>query len=227
MMTYCPPNITFNQLWVNHGISHCFLDTVSAATYGAFLLVFGLGQWGMYRKYATPTDQYLRPRSVLFGLQTALAVVMVAVAVARIALQATLIGHQTLYGYMIFAFCVNVVVWPLSVRLVYLERNEQLPSVPARGHGVVLLVFWTLVFVAENLAFLNLRNADWWFHLTTITDRLEFSLFIIRYTATCLLFILGLKAPGISTMRDYINFGGQLRRQEEVEDEDGEISWVM
>ena len=58
-------------------------------------------------------------------------------------------------------------MWPLSVRLVYLERNEQLPSVPARGHGVVLLVFWTLVFVGENLAFLNLRNEDWWFDLST------------------------------------------------------------
>ena len=92
MMTYCPPNITFSQLWVDHGISHCFLDTVSAATYGSFLLVFGLGQWGMYRRYATPIDQYLRPRSILFGIQTALAVLMLAVAVARIALQATLIG---------------------------------------------------------------------------------------------------------------------------------------
>lgn len=32
-----------------------------------------------------------------------------------------------------------------------------------------------------------------------------------------MLFILGLKAPGISTMRDYVNFGGTINNSE-VED---------
>ncbi|XP_063853359.1 ATP-binding cassette sub-family B member 6-like [Scylla paramamosain] len=221
-MLYCPPNITLAEVWVGHGISHCLLETVCAATYTTFLLVFGVGQWLIYHKYATPIDQYLRPKSCLFGVQTALAVVMVLVAVARISLQATLIGHHIIYGYMILAFCCSLIIWPLSVRLVYLERNEQLPSAPTRGHGFVLLVFWTLVFVGENLAFLNLKNEDWWFDLSSVTDRLEFALFIIRYISACLLFILGLKAPGISTMRDYINFGGRMRGQGEAEeDEEG------
>lgn len=200
----------------------------------------------MYRKYATMTDQYLRPKSVLFGIQVALTILMVFIATARLILQATIIGKssfctfekgshecvnfvfdmydmqllfyfrsffllqelflvllnftsrlkylqpfkeniqleqilqiklfilnllssgdRTLYGYMIVYHVCNLVCWPLSLRIIFLERNYLLPTVPTRGHGVVLLIFWTLVFVSENLAFLNLRNEDWWFDLTT------------------------------------------------------------
>ncbi|XP_064095377.1 ATP-binding cassette sub-family B member 6-like [Macrobrachium nipponense] len=214
-MLYCPPNVTFDHIWVNHGISHCFLDTVTSAVYAAFILLFGTGQWVMYRKYATVTDQYLRPKSVLFGMQVFLTVLMLFIAIARLTLQATVIGDHVIYGYMILYFCCNVICWPLSLRIVFLERNYLLPTVPTRGHGVVLLVFWTLVFVSENLAFLNLRNEDWWFDLTTLTDKMEFVLFLLRYVSGCLLFILGLKSPGISTLRDYVNFGGTLNDQEE------------
>ncbi|KAK7049791.1 ATP-binding cassette sub- B member 6, mitochondrial [Halocaridina rubra] len=220
-MMYCPPNVTFDHIWVNHGISHCFLDTVTSAVYALFILFFGTGQWVMYRKYATLTDQYLRPKSFLFWLQVALTVLMLVIATARLALQATVIGDHVVYGYMIVYFCSNLICWPLSLRIVFLERNYLLPTVPTRGHGVVLLVFWTLVFVSENLAFLNLRNEDWWFDLTTLTDKMEFVLFVLRYVSGCLLFILGLKSPGISTLRDYVNFGGSVHNEEESETSSG------
>lgn len=213
---YCPPNVTFDHIWVNHGISHCFLDTITASVYAAFILILGTGQWVMYRKYATVTDQYLRPKSILFGLQVALTVLMLLIACARLVLQATVIGDHVVYGYMIVYFCCNLLCWPLSLRIVFLERNYLLPTVPTRGHGVVLLVFWTLVFVSENLAFVNLRNEDWWFDLTTITDKMEFVLFILRYVGGCLLFILGLKSPGISTLRDYVNFGVTVHDEDET-----------
>jgi len=38
---------------------------------------------------------------------------------------------------------------------------------PTRGHGLILLLFWTLTFINESLAFINLRHEDWWFHLKT------------------------------------------------------------
>lgn len=93
---YCPPNVTFTHIWVNHGISHCFLDTVTAAVYASFITLFGVGQWIMYRKYATVTDQYLRPKSVLFGIQVALTILMMITACARLVLQATVIGEKQL-----------------------------------------------------------------------------------------------------------------------------------
>lgn len=47
------------------------------------------------------------------------------------------------------------------------ERHKLLPSVPPQGHGLVLLGFWTLAFVAENVVFVNIGNVEWWFHLNT------------------------------------------------------------
>ena len=107
---------------------------------------------------------------------------------------------------------------PLSVHLLYLERNALLPSIPARGHGLILLIFWTLTFVSQNLSFLNLQNEDWWFDLQTTSDYVEFTLFIVRYLMTCCVFLLGLKAPGLYTTerlyRDGLVSGVNASRQQ-------------
>jgi hypothetical protein len=58
-------------------------------------------------------------------------------------------------------------MFPFSAVLIILECNYLLPSVPARGHGMVLLFFWTLVLTSESLSFINLNREDWWFHLAT------------------------------------------------------------
>lgn len=50
-MEYCPPNVTISEIWVDHGISQCFMETVSAAIIGGFLLVFGIIQVVMYKRY--------------------------------------------------------------------------------------------------------------------------------------------------------------------------------
>jgi hypothetical protein len=113
--------------------------------------------------------------------------------------QLYLVHNGVLYGYLLLYTLGNAVVWPLSLHLVYLERNALLPSIPARGHGLILLIFWTLAFVSQNLAFLNMKNEDWWFDLETTADIVEFSLFIVRFASTCIAFLLGLKAPGLYT----------------------------
>lgn len=92
--------------------------------------------------------------------------------------------------------------------LVLKERYYLLPSVPTRGHGLVLLVFWTLVFINENLSVMNLKKEDWWDHVSSsVRDEVEMSLFVTRYVCTLLVFVLGLKAPGIASNRedDYIH----------------------
>lgn len=89
-----------------------------------------------------------------------------------------------------------------SIYLVQKERYYLLPSVPTRGHGLVLLLFWTLAFIGENLAFVNLKQDDWWFNFTTLKDKVEMSLFVARYISCLFIFVLGLKAPGILTHRD-------------------------
>lgn len=197
-MLYCPPNITFTDIWVKHGISHCFLDTVTSSTYGLFMLLFGLGQWVMYRRYATPSESFIRPKSHLFRVQLALTAFLPVLAVIQLVLLATVVGDRTIRGFELVYFFSNLLVWPISIRLVLLERHYQLPTVPSNGHGLVLLLFWTLVFVGENLIFINLKNEDWWFDLSNASDKCEFALFVLRYVSSCLLFVIGIKAPGVA-----------------------------
>ena len=58
------------------------------------------------------------------------------------------------------------VAWPMCIIVLLVERNFQLPSPPSHGHGVVLLITWSLGFISENLAFLSIDNEQWWFHLS-------------------------------------------------------------
>ena len=124
---------------------------------------------------------------------------LTALPIVECLVQLYLVHDGKLYGYLLLYTIGNVVVWPLSLHLLHLERNALLPSIPARGHGLILLIFWTLSFVSQNLSFLNMKNEEWWFHLRNTADYVEFSLFVVRYIMTCISFLLGLKAPGLYT----------------------------
>lgn len=120
-------------------------------------------------------------------------------------------------------------MYPYSICIINVERKYLLPSVPTRGHGLILLVFWTLIFISENLAFLNLGQKEWWFQLkstytkrimfkdisnkinSSLTDQIEMGLFVLRYISCLMVFVLGLKAPGIMQNVDYFNLNDSTR----------------
>ncbi|XP_072949280.1 ATP-binding cassette sub-family B member 6 [Epargyreus clarus] len=209
-MEYCPPNVTLWEVWVDHGISQCFMETVSAIFIGGFLLVFGIIQIVMYIRYATEVVDVRK--SPLFTVQLFFTILVPVLAVIRFLLQAFMFKGGHIYGYMILALVVNLVVFPLSAYLAVIERRYLLPSVPPRGHGFVLLVFWALIFVSENLSFLNLNKEGWWWHLRNLQDRLEMSLFVGRYVSCMIMFILGMKAPGIMHQFEYLESEDGNRR---------------
>ncbi|KAH8382638.1 hypothetical protein KR009_004511 [Drosophila setifemur] len=197
-MLYCPPNVTLSEVWTQHGISHCFMDTVGPAVYGGFLILFGCIQLLMYRKYATPiTNPAQISKSRLYAVQLFLLFLLPVLALIRFLMNARVYPDSAVYGYMIFSTVMVWVAYPFSVCLIFKERYYQLPSVPTRGHGLILLLFWTLAFINESLAFINLRHEDWWFHLKTNKDQIEMGLFVTRFICSLLIFVLGLKAPGI------------------------------
>ncbi|XP_032669013.1 ATP-binding cassette sub-family B member 6, mitochondrial [Odontomachus brunneus] len=196
-MRYCPPNITFNEIWVEHGMSKCFMDTISATVISLYLIIFGSIQLWMYRKYGTEIDASTLPKSKLYNLQKFILYFVPFLSVLRIILQATILDDGMVYGYMILTTALTVVVYPYSVYILRVERHKLLPSVPPHGHGLVLLGFWTLTFVAENLVFVNIGKLEWWFHLNSLTDQIEMALFVLRYVSNLLIFALGLRAPGI------------------------------
>jgi ATP-binding cassette, subfamily B (MDR/TAP), member 6 len=67
---------------------------------------------------------------------------------------------------------------------------------------VILLLFFTMNFISQNVALINLNGDDWWFHMKTRRDNIEMGLFITRYISTLLCFLLGLKAPGILSIEN-------------------------
>lgn len=198
-LQYCPSNVSMAVVWFNHGISQCFLDTVSVATIGGFLLLFGTIQLIMYRRHGTevsPTQIY---PSKMYNFQLFLLVLLPVLTVVRFILEGFVFEGARVYGFMIVALCITLFMYPYSIILLVKERHYILPSVPTRGHGLVLLLFWTLLFIAQNIAFVNLNYDKAWFHLVTVQDKVEFALFVLRYTATLFVFVIGLKAPAITS----------------------------
>ncbi|XP_072744876.1 ATP-binding cassette sub-family B member 6 [Anoplolepis gracilipes] len=197
-MKYCPPNITFNDIWIDHGVSKCFMDTISIAIISLYLIIFGSIQLWIYHKYGTDADERILPRSKFYNLQKFFLYFVPFLSILRIILQATVLDNRMVYGYMIFSTVLTVIVYPYSIYILKVERHKLLPSVPPHGHGLVLLGFWTLAFVAENLVFVNIGKLEWWFHLNSLTDQIEMALFVLRYVSNLLIFALGLRAPGIA-----------------------------
>lgn len=110
---------------------------------------------------------------------------------------------ESISNLQIVASSLTCIAFLFSIWLVLKERFYMFPSVPTRGHGLVLLVFWTMVFINENISIMNLKKEQWWIHVfATVRDQLEMSMFVTRYVCSLLIFVLGLKAPGISSNRD-------------------------
>ncbi|XP_063984581.1 ATP-binding cassette sub-family B member 6 isoform X2 [Diachasmimorpha longicaudata] len=196
-MTFCPPNVTFSEIWVDHGVSKCFIDTISASVIASYILICGSVQLWIYKKWGTSSGATRVPISRLYNLQKFFLYFVPILSVLRIILQATVLDDKQVYGYMILTTVLTTIVYPYSVYILMIERHKLLPSVPPRGHGVVLLGFWTLAFIGENLVFINIGKAEWWFHLNTLSDQIEMALFVLRYVSNLMIFALGLRAPGI------------------------------
>lgn len=100
-ISYCPPNITFNDIWIDHGLSKCFMDTVCISIISLYLIIFGSVQLWIYHKYGTDTDESTLPSSKLYNLQKFVLYLVPVLSVIRIILQATVLDDGMVYGYMV------------------------------------------------------------------------------------------------------------------------------
>jgi nitrate reductase gamma subunit len=100
-MQYCPPNVTLNEVWINHGTSQCFMETLTVSITAGLLLLFGSAQLWMYRKYGTQVTQSSLPRSKLYYAQIFITLLLPVVAVLRFILQATVLNGGLVCGYMV------------------------------------------------------------------------------------------------------------------------------
>lgn len=163
-MKYCK-DLNFTEIWVEEGLNPCFIDTVTAGVIFLQILICGCVQCSLYKKYATKLPEKNLPGSCGFSIQVILAFVLMLEAVIHVILSDTSIRDQTVAGYQVFAALAMLYCWIASVRLMFYERRQMLPSIPTRGHGLVLLLFWSLVFVKENLPFISWWSSSYWWKL--------------------------------------------------------------
>jgi len=162
MAPYCGPNLTLSEAWVHQGLSPCFINTVSSSVLFGIMVVFGGIECIIYRRYSTQFDPVQRPKSFLYTLQMSLTIAMAMEAVLHVVLQVTVIEPHKAYPYQILVAAFMAVAWPMAAIVTSLERRRMLPSIPTRGHGLVLLLFVTIAFAAENIAFLSWYSSLWW-----------------------------------------------------------------
>ncbi|KAK2158020.1 hypothetical protein NP493_1828g00001 [Ridgeia piscesae] len=205
MAPYCGPNLTLSEAWVHQGLSPCFINTVSSSVLFGIMVVFGGIECIIYRRYSTQFDPVQRPKSFLYTLQMSLTIAMAMEAVLHVVLQVTVIEPHKAYPYQILVAAFMAVAWPMAAIVTSLERRRMLPSIPTRGHGLVLLLFVTIAFAAENIAFLSWYSSLWWWTKRTYSNKVRLGLWVFRYVSTLLLFGLGFLAPGIPLQTPLVN----------------------
>ncbi|XP_073722339.1 ATP-binding cassette sub-family B member 6 [Misgurnus anguillicaudatus] len=195
MKSFCEAGVSMQQVWVEGGLTLCFYFTLVPCVLVTLSFLFGTILCVCYSRYGTEMEPKFIPRSRLYRLQVVLSVLLALQApgwvVFRVVQGGELPGYAVLYG------CLSTLGWIWAVILLRLERKRVLVRDRTRGHSAVMLLYWGVAFAAENLAFISWMSPQWWWGLETPNQQIEFAFWLLRYFGSGLLFLLGLKAPGL------------------------------
>lgn len=111
-ISYCPQNVSIHDIWVDHGLSHCFYDTVSSSALAGFIVIFGTIQLIMYRKYATPIEDFSQiSTSKLYYLQLFLLSFIPSLSILRFILESFVFSDAHLYGYTVSRKSISSIIF--------------------------------------------------------------------------------------------------------------------
>ncbi|XP_062865489.1 ATP-binding cassette sub-family B member 6 [Trichomycterus rosablanca] len=193
--SYCEPGISMRRAWVDDGLTLCFFFTLVPSVLASLAVLLGTFHCVCYARHGTRMEPRFIPRSRLYGSQVGLTALLVLQAlvwmVLRLASDAQVPGYVVLYG------CLYALGWAWALGLLRVERKRVLVRDRTRGHSAVLLLYWTIAFVAENLALVSWASPKWWWGLENAEQQVAFGFWLLRYLCTGALFVLGLKAPGL------------------------------
>ncbi|KAJ7345996.1 hypothetical protein JRQ81_001946 [Phrynocephalus forsythii] len=195
LQSYCEGNESLAQAWAQQGLYPCFYFTLVPAVLFSVCLLLGALQYACYARFGRTMEPKYIPRSPLYAMQVLLSLLLALLPLVTLMWQA--LGTQLLYGYMVLYTCLSAVSWIGSVGLLRLERTRVMTQDRIRGHGAILLLYWALSFAAENLALISWNSPLWWWGLEDTNQKVQFSLWLLRYIGTFTLFALGIKAPGL------------------------------
>ena len=168
-MRYCG-SLNITQIWVDQGLNPCFINTVIAGILFLFMFTCSCIQCSFYRKYASNIDDKHKPGSAGFSVQVLLTFALCMEVIINAILYDTSINDKNVYGYGVFNCLALLYSWCASVRLLFLERGNKLKvkqGIRTRGHGLVLLLFWSLAFIKENIPFVSWWSHNYWWYLET------------------------------------------------------------
>jgi len=121
-------------------------------------------------------------------------------------------------GVQVLTLVTMVLCWTVSSVLTSLERYRQLPISARHGHGPVLLVFWTLAFMQVNFRLIVVTKEAWYNNITDSVRTTDLAFYVSTYLLTCAVFVLGLRAPGLTPTHQYSSFGRSDTNNGEDED---------
>ena len=165
-MKFCSNGTDFTKIWYDDGINQCFLNTVTSGLLFLFILVCGCLQCRVFSRYSTHIQKKYIKTNCGTVFQTFLTVMLMIEAGSHIVTQDLTKGNSNLTGIELLTFLCLFLAWGGTLRLLSLERKHMLPSIPTKGHGLVLLAFWTLAFLRENLAFISWWSHSWWWYFS-------------------------------------------------------------
>nr|XP_054767869.1 ATP-binding cassette sub-family B member 6-like [Lytechinus pictus] len=192
--SFCPGNSSLVPIWVDHGLSRCFMETLVSSIMFFVVVVLGGIQVLVFWKRAMDVEERFRTNPFWFRLQFFLTITMITQYILRIVMYAVL--HEPLSGDIELGTCFYIASYIVSLPVIAIERTKFLAS-RVRGHGFILLLFWSLAFLSENLAFVSWGSPHYWWKLETEFHQAMFGLWVVRYVITFCLFALGLRAPGL------------------------------
>ncbi|XP_048341083.1 ATP-binding cassette sub-family B member 6 isoform X2 [Sphaerodactylus townsendi] len=195
LQSYCEGNESLNQAWAQQGLYPCFYFTLVPAVLLSVCLLLGALQSACYARFSRIMEPKYIPRSRLYYIQVLFSLLLALLPFVALLWQA--LGMRQLHGYVVLYACLSAVSWASSIGLLHLERTRVMVQDRIRGHGAILLFFWALAFAAENLAFVSWNSPLWWWGLEDTNQKVQFSLWLLRYICTFTLFTLGMKAPGL------------------------------
>lgn len=133
--------------------------------------------------------------SFLYTFQQFLHICLVFVPIIDVITKAA-VEAKRLQGYVVVGDGGTLLTWMLAFFVLRAESTRYFKAHITR-HSFGLLLFWTLAFVVENLSFISWNSPHWWFGRKTRNQEAEFGLFIARYVIMVLIFVLGIKGPGL------------------------------
>uniref|UniRef100_A0A0B7ARX3 ATP-binding cassette sub-family B member 6 n=1 Tax=Arion vulgaris TaxID=1028688 RepID=A0A0B7ARX3_9EUPU len=196
-MRFCKNGSLWSHAWVNNGFDRCFYESTTSMILLLFIFICGIIQCSLFSKYAILIDARRVTKSWGYRFQVLLTNLLILEALVHMILYDVYLRDRILLGYQVLQACALISACVVSLWLLAMEKRSMLPSIRTRGQGFVLLLFWVLFFVRENLMFVSWGNHTWWWHLKDEYDKVELGFFILRYLIVLSLLILGFIGPAI------------------------------